>query len=602
MYWSGNIFNVATEAGGTGTNRNINFIQATQTKLSIGSTQVIGALNIGFSSSTAGSILGLSPSLTVASGVQNSLAIIPTVNQSSTASSRGLWISPYLQTVGSGTNYLIDAGTNSTSGGAGTHTSSFIVNTLGNTLIGTSTDNGNKLQVNGAASISSDSTINTIKIGKGPGNKPYSTVLGYQASNSNSTGDYTTAIGYQASYSNISGLNNTAVGWWALLYNTASSNTAVGAATLYQNTTGASNTGIGNGALAGNGVGSNNIGIGEAAGNGYAGSVDNINDSSNYSIYIGNYTTSLANGDTNEIVIGHQTIGNGSNTTVIGTTSTATTQIFGNLILSNTLHQSSNGSKLQVYGSSLFGGNTFTKAGVGTGDLLLDNGSTDTPGILMYYGNNSNFGIDSWSGSFDVLSGQLIRITNKLNESGGAVKMAIDTSGNMAVSGFLKASSWRAGQVIQYTMLSYTDVTQLQQGGLNRMATDQYNKDVFYYSYTPLSSSSYIIVHIHLSKYDATQGTGNDSWFSQMKVTPTASYSRDSNGVNNGGLEICYGWQTTVNSFRSGTLFPLTGRYTNSDTNAKVISISVRRDSADDYISYDWTSASFWMRITEIGR
>ena len=82
---------------------------------------------------------------------------------------------------------------------------------------------------------------------------------------------------------------------------------------------------------------------------------------------------------------------------------------------------------------------------------------------------------------------------------------------------------------------------------------------------------------------------------------PPTVRARNANGQGN-GAEIIYGWQSTVNGNRSGCLFPLLGRYTNSDTNAKTIAISVRRDSADDYFNYDWSSTSVWMRITEIAR
>ncbi len=86
-------------------------------------------------------------------------------------------------------------------------------------------------------------------------------------------------------------------------------------------------------------------------------------------------------------------------------------------------------------GTTTLGTGTFTKAGFNVGDVLLDNNSTDTPGVLFYYANNSNYGIDSWNGSYDVLSGQIWRVTNKLNETGGAVKLAIDTTGNAVFSG-----------------------------------------------------------------------------------------------------------------------------------------------------------------------
>ena len=256
---------------------------------------------------------------------------------------------------------------------------------------------------------------------------------------------------------------------------------------------------------------------------------------------------------------------------------------------------------LRVTGNINTGTNSFAKS-PGAGDIAMDNNSTDTPGLLMYYANNSNWGVDSWNGTFDILSGQLFRVTNKLNETGGAVKMAIDTSGNAVFTGFVQANAWRAGQVIKETVLGYTDVTQTQQGGVNRFATDSYNREFIRYAYTPSSSSSYIVVTMTLAKYSAYQGTGNDSWFSQMQVGATSGYSRNANGEPQGLSEVAYSLLSTVNGNRTGTLFPLMGRYTNGDTNSKTISIAVRRESADDYFDYDWSASSFCMRITEIAR
>jgi hypothetical protein len=238
---------------------------------------------------------------------------------------------------------------------------------------------------------------------------------------------------------------------------------------------------------------------------------------------------------------------------------------------------------LTVTGTTFKGNGTFTKSGYAIGDVLLDNSATDTPGVLFYYGNNSNYGIDSYNGSFDILSGQLFRITNKLNESGGAVKMAIDTSGNVVATGFVKANAWRAGQVIQDVMLSNTEVTV----STTSIATSTSDTDFVTYSYTPLSSSSYLVIHYHLADYDATSGGGNDSWISRIKVD---------------GAEITYAVQSTVNGFRTGVLFPLTGRYTNSNTTAKSIVVACRRITADDSITITNTATSMWLRITEIAR
>jgi len=236
-----------------------------------------------------------------------------------------------------------------------------------------------------------------------------------------------------------------------------------------------------------------------------------------------------------------------------------------------------------ITGTTFKGNGTFTKSGYASGDILLDNSGTDTPGILMYYGNNSNYGIDSWNGSYDVISGQIWRITNNLNESGGAVKLAIDTSGNMVVNGFVKANAWRAGQVINDIMLSNTDVTI----STTTIATSTSDTDFLTYSYTPLSSSSYLVIHYHLASYSFEGGTGNDSYFSRIKVD---------------GVEYSYSRQSTVNGNRTGVLFPLTARYTNSNTTAKSIVVACRRDSADDNITIVNTATSMWLRITEIAR
>jgi hypothetical protein len=244
----------------------------------------------------------------------------------------------------------------------------------------------------------------------------------------------------------------------------------------------------------------------------------------------------------------------------------------------NTLNQN-----VAISGVTTLGNGIFTKAGFATGDVLLDNGGTDTPGVLMYYANNSNYGIDSWNGSFDVLSGQLVRVTNKLNETGGAVKMAIDTTGNVVFTGFVKANAWRAGQVINDIVLSNTEVTI----STTTIATSTSDTDFLTYNYTPLSSTSYLVIHYHLANYDFSGGTGNDSYISRIKVD---------------GSEITFSTQSTVNGNRSPVLFPLTGRYTNSSTAAKSIVVACRRNSADDSITITNSATSMWLRITEIAR
>lgn len=82
-------------------------------------------------------------------------------------------------------------------------------------------------------------------------------------------------------------------------------------------------------------------------------------------------------------------------------------------------------------GPVTFGNGSFTK-NLGNGDISLDNGTLDTPGILFYSNNATNFGIDSYSASGSVPN--YLRITKNLNETGGTELVKIDQGGNITLS------------------------------------------------------------------------------------------------------------------------------------------------------------------------
>jgi hypothetical protein len=108
----------------------------------------------------------------------------------------------------------------------------------------------------------------------------FSTFLGYQAGNSNTTGIWVTALGNGALYSNTTGGGNTATGGMALYNNTTgvgntafglsalqfntygAFNVANGAQSMYSNTIGSTNTGSGHGSLRSNTTGSGNLALG----------------------------------------------------------------------------------------------------------------------------------------------------------------------------------------------------------------------------------------------------------------------------------------------------------------------------------------------------
>ena len=111
-------------------------------------------------------------------------------------------------------------------------------------------------------------------------------------------------------------------------------NTADGYFSLNKNTTGSRNVGNGYLALFENTTGSDNVASGSSAGRYLADGVTN-NTITNESIYLGANTRSNLDNQTNQIVIGFGTIGNGSNTTTIGNNSTTNTYLRGTLNLSD---------------------------------------------------------------------------------------------------------------------------------------------------------------------------------------------------------------------------------------------------------------------------
>jgi len=155
----------------------------------------------------------------------------------------------------------------------------------------------------------------------------YNVGIGTSALYKNTTGGSNIALGYQTMNENTGGDNNVALGKYALRSNTtASINTATGVSALYYNTEGQYNAGFGSAGLQGNTTGSYNTGAGYEAG-AYQNDGTNWLQTPEYSVYLGANTKSGSDPSggedaiTNEIVIGYNAIGNGSNTATLGNTS-----------------------------------------------------------------------------------------------------------------------------------------------------------------------------------------------------------------------------------------------------------------------------------------
>jgi hypothetical protein len=100
-----------------------------------------------------------------------------------------------------------------------------------------------------------------------------------------------------------------------------------------------------------------------------------------------------------------------------------TTTEYANVMVANTVRANT---------IATFGTGTYTVAGYGTGDIVLNNGTTDTPGIHFYYANNTNFGID--------VANSGLRFVKNLDETGGTVTGYFDTFSNFFVANSIYAT------------------------------------------------------------------------------------------------------------------------------------------------------------------
>ncbi len=182
--------------------------------------------------------------------------------------------------------------------------------------------------------------------------------IGYRAQEKNCEQNYNTALGYQAMFCS-GGCGNAAIGQQAMQNSTADNSVAIGKCTLYsatgnsnsaigaqalQNvstginnfglgaiagfglTTGSSNVYIGDSASRYNASGSNNVALGKCAGRCHSSGTKTSGDNN---IYIGTDARAGSASTANEIVIGCGAVGQGTNTAMIGNSSTTHLYIYG---------------------------------------------------------------------------------------------------------------------------------------------------------------------------------------------------------------------------------------------------------------------------------
>jgi len=263
-----------------------------------------------------------------------------------------------------------------------------------------------------------------------------------------------------------------------------------------------------------------------------------------------------------------------TNTTASTSTSSGALTVSGGAGIGQTLFVGGSISNANCFYS---GGNNFTKSGQAQGDILLDNNANDTPGILYYYKNNTNFGTDVFATG---TGSTRYRIVKDLNESGGSELWSIDRTG------VVTRSAWDVGEVINTRVYNNSD--------LGMSATTTINSTTYtniaVITYTPKSSTSHLWIEFD-ANYDYSNGTTTDDFFSRITVAGSVISERNQIMVGQVG-----------GGTRSGVIFPISGRYTNSSTSGIAITVQARWGSADDAIRVYGSSTSGYMRIQEIGR
>lgn len=261
-----------------------------------------------------------------------------------------------------------------------------------------------------------DMTVNSVKAGRGAGNIISNTMFGNSSLATNSTGS-----------------GNTAVGINTLNLGTSDNNTAIGANVLQNTSTGNKNTGVGTNALIGNTTGLQNVAVGYNAGRYLAnGSTANINGTNN--VYIGIETQSSAASQSNEIVIGSNLTGLGSNTAVLGNSSITITRLRGEVRGGSFVKDGGLSTQYLMADGSVSTGTTGgggSVSGSGTsGKIPLWNGSTSLTNAVV--------GVDYSLGTYLLATGIVKNTTGT-----GALSIAVagdfptlnqNTTGNAATA------------------------------------------------------------------------------------------------------------------------------------------------------------------------
>ena len=276
--------------------------------------------------------------------------------------------------------------------------------------------------------------------------------VGTNSLNVNRSGGYNTAIGTQALNACYNGGFNTAVGYQALatVSGEINANDAFGAQSLSKLEYGANNVSIGGGTLSNLRSGGLNTTLGAFAGQYVSGDINTFTRGSG-NIAIG-FATKFATDDTkNQIVIGFNATGIGSDSTVIGNNNIISGRIFGNINFPHGLYWSSGNIVSGGALVSTFGSGTITSGAIASGQIGK-----------FHLSNNSVF-------SGNVSSSEI----GAIHLASGAVTSGAIASGVIGVN--------HLSQIIQNNIQQKTNDFRLSvQSGVAITSTDQSGQSTLY--------------------------------------------------------------------------------------------------------------------------
>ena len=163
----------------------------------------------------------------------------------------------------------------------------------------------------------------------------------------------------------------------------------------------------------------------------------------------------------------------------------------------------------------------------------------------------------------------------------------LDVSGDITCDQSIVAQKFVTGQIANIRILNKTDIGQAGTITINANITTT----LFTYSYTPECANSYIVVD-YQTKYFF--GGGNaDSLY---------AYAYVNDGTDNRVGETYQQWiDAQGGGTRSGTIFPIVGRYSNANKTAKTIRVDVFNNT-NDTVTVTGDDIMTFLKITEIGK